>query len=166
MQTLIVILLGGALYAILKLRYRRPVLAPLGWKIPTGSFCAIAILGGVLAALAITCVTQMKGQAMPAIPAKELFVLGVFLGPILEESVFRGYLLPVLGATLRSAIAVIVTATLFAAFHAPSDITHWVWFSVTGLAYGWLRVASATTTASAIMHASCNLTLVLTRLIS
>jgi membrane protease YdiL (CAAX protease family) len=107
----------------------------------------------------------MKGQVMPVAPGKEFFVLGVFLGPILEESVFRGCFLPVLGGTLPNAISVIVTAILFAAFHAPSDITHWVWFSATGLAYGWLRVASATTTASAMMHASCNLTLVLTPVI-
>jgi len=33
---------------------------------------------------------------MPTIPAKDFFVLGFLLGSVLEESVFRGYLLPVL----------------------------------------------------------------------
>lgn len=49
------------------------------------------------------------------------------------------------------------TAAVFAVFHAPGDIIHWVWFSATGLGYGWLRVASRTTTAPAFMHVACKL---------
>jgi membrane protease YdiL (CAAX protease family) len=80
---------------------------------------------------------------------------------MLEESVFRGCLLPVLARTLGNIASVLATGVLFAAFHAPSDIFHWVWFTTTGLAYGWLRVASRTTTAPALMHVVCNLTLLL-----
>jgi membrane protease YdiL (CAAX protease family) len=93
--------------------------------------------------------------------AKDFFVLGLFLGPILEESVFRGCMLPVLTRTLGNAISVVAIAVLFAAFHGPGDVTHWVWFTATGAAYGSLRLASGTTTAAAFMHATCNLTLFL-----
>ena len=107
---------------------------------------------------------------MPTIPALDFFFLGLFLGPVLEESVFRGCLLPVVhsyhfvceDAEAVIAAFLVATAVLFAAFHAPSDITHWMWFTTTGLAYGWLRLASQTTTAAALMHAVCNLTLFLT----
>jgi membrane protease YdiL (CAAX protease family) len=158
-QALVIICLGGALYAILKFRYRRPVLAPLGWLVPTKFFTGISMLGGVAAALAITYFTHLQGHVMPTIAAKEFFVLGFLLGPILEETVLRGYLLPVLGRTLGIAMSVIATAVLFAALHKPTDIAHWIWFTATGLSYGSLRVASRTTTAAAFMHAICNLTL-------
>jgi membrane protease YdiL (CAAX protease family) len=70
-------------------------------------------------------------------------------------------MLPVLTRTLGNTISVVTIAVLFAAFHAPGDVTHWVWFTATGTAYGSLRLASGTTTAAAFMHATCNLTLFL-----
>lgn len=161
LQTLATAFLATALYVLLKLRYRKPVLAPLGWLIPSTSYTAISILGGIAAALAITYLTRLRGHVMPAIPAKDFFILGFFLGPILEESVFRGCMLPVLTRTWGNVISVLATSVLFAAFHAPGDITHWVWFGATGAAYGSLRLASETTTAAAFMHATCNLTLFL-----
>jgi len=121
----------------------------------------VSILSGVAAAPGITYL-YLRRRLMPTIPALDFFFLGLFLGPVLEESVFRGCLLPVLTRTLGKAMSVLATAVLFAAFHAPSDITHWMWFTTTGLAYGWLRLASQTTTAAALMHAVCNLTLFLT----
>ena len=161
LQALITAFLATALYVILKLHYRKPVVAPLGWLLPSGFYTAISILGGVAAALAITCLTRWRGHVMPAIAAKDLFVLGLLLGPILEESVFRGCMLPVLTRTLGNATSVVAIAVLFAAFHAPGDVTHWVWFTATGAAYGSLRLTSETTTAAAFMHATCNLTLFL-----
>jgi membrane protease YdiL (CAAX protease family) len=161
LETLITAFLTAALYVILKLHYRKPVVAPLGWLIPSRFYTAISILGGVAAALAITYLTRWRGHVMPTIAAKDFFILGLLLGPILEESVFRGCMLPVLTRTLGNAISVVVIAVLFAAFHAPGDITHWVWLTATGAAYGSLRLASHTTTAAAVMHATCNLTLFL-----
>ena len=87
----------------------------------------------------------------------ELLVLGFVLGPILEESFFRGCLLPLLAQTTGNASAVIFTALLFALFHQPADLAHWVSFTATGVAYGWIRVASRSTTAGALMHATYNL---------
>jgi Type II CAAX prenyl endopeptidase Rce1-like len=82
-------------------------------------------------------------------------------GPILEESVFRGCLLPVLAQTTGNLAAVILTALLFALFHQPANLVHWVSFTATGVAYGWIRVASRSTTAGAFMHATYNLALFL-----
>jgi membrane protease YdiL (CAAX protease family) len=81
------------------------------------------------------------------------------LGPILEESFFRGCLLPVLAVSTGAVPAVIITGVVFAVFHAPMDLAHWVTLTATGIAYGWMRVASRTTTAPALMHAAYNLTL-------
>jgi membrane protease YdiL (CAAX protease family) len=159
LEAIIITVLGLALYAILKVRYCRPVLGPLGWLVPSKIYVVISSMGGVITALTITYFTHLQGHAMPPIPAKEFILVGLFLGPILEESVFRGCLLPVLTRGLGSVTSVLVTAVLFAAFHGPGDVIHCFWFAATGMAYGWLRLASATTTAAAVMHTACNLTL-------
>jgi membrane protease YdiL (CAAX protease family) len=56
---------------------------------------------------------------------------------------------------------VILTAILFALFHQPTDLSHWVSFAATGVAYGWIRVASRSTAAAAVMHAMYNLAIFL-----
>ena len=56
----------------------------------------------------------------------------------------------------RQLPAVILTAFLFALFHQPTDLAHWVSFTATGVAYGWIRVVSRTTTAATLMHATYN----------
>jgi membrane protease YdiL (CAAX protease family) len=161
LQTSIIIFLGIALYAILKRRRQKPVIAPLGWVAPSAFYTLLAVVGGIALALGITLFTYAQHRVMPMIPAIDFLVLGLLLGPILEESVFRGCLLPVVARTFGNFMSIITTAVLFAAFHSPSDVAHWAWFTTTGIAYGWLRLASKTTTASAFMHAACNLTLFL-----
>jgi membrane protease YdiL (CAAX protease family) len=80
---------------------------------------------------------------------------------MLEESLFRGCLLPLLAQPIGSGIAVILTAILFALFHQPANLAHWVSFTATGVAYGWIRGTSRSTTAGALMHATYNLVLFL-----
>jgi membrane protease YdiL (CAAX protease family) len=161
LQTSIIIFLSIALYAILKRRRQKPVIAPLGWVAPSAFYTLLAVVGGTGLALGITLFNYAQHQVMPMIPTVDFLVLGLLLGPMLEESVFRGCLLPVVAHTFGNAVSIMTTAILFAAFHGPNDIAHWVWFTTTGIAYGWLRLASKTTTASAFMHATCNLTLFL-----
>lgn len=161
LQTAVIIFLGIALYAILKRRYHKPVIVPLGWVLPGKLYGAIGFLSGIVAALGVVFVMHFRNEAMPTLPTVDFLVLGFFLGPILEESMFRGYLLPVLVRTIGNFACVVATAVLFAAFHGPRDATHWAWFCATGVAYGWLRLASRTTSAAALMHAMCNLALFL-----
>jgi membrane protease YdiL (CAAX protease family) len=160
-QCAIIILLSIALYVVLKCRHHLPVVAPLGWVVPNVFYTAIAPVAGIAAALGIALLIHLRHQVMPTTPVIDFLVLGLVLGPILEESVFRGCLLPVVARTFGGAFAVIATALLFAVFHGPTDLAHWCWFTATGVAYGWLRLASQTTTAAAFMHATDNLTLFL-----
>jgi membrane protease YdiL (CAAX protease family) len=161
LQISIIIFLGIALYAILKRRRQKPVIAPLGWVAPSAFYTLLAVVGGIALALGITLFTYAHHHVMPMIPTLDFLVLGLLLGPMLEESVFRGCLLPVVAHTFGNTLSIISTAVLFAVFHGPNDVAHWVWFTSTGIAYGWLRLASKTTTAAAFMHATYNLTLFL-----
>lgn len=113
---------------------------------------------GLLAGLAsgVAFYLRYSHRSMPQIGLMELLFLGVSLGPILEESFFRGCLLPLLAQTTGKVGAVILIALLFAVLHQPADLVHWLSFTATAVAYGWIRVASRSTAASAIMHATYN----------
>jgi membrane protease YdiL (CAAX protease family) len=135
-QSSAIIFLGVSLYLILKWRHHQPVIAPLGWVVPSIFYTLLAFLGGIAAALGIVLFTHLRHQIVPTIPLIDFLVLGLFLGPILEESLFRGCLLPVVARTFGSVFAVIGAALLFALLHGPTDLAHWFWFTATGVAYG------------------------------
>lgn len=151
--------LSLALYLVLKLRHRRPVLRSLGWAWPHPVYVIVGLITGALLASGIALYLRYCHRSTPQIGLIELLFLGASLGPILEESFFRGCLLPLLAQTTGNLPAVILTAFLFALFHQPTDLTHWVSFTVTGMAYGWIRVVSRTTTAATLMHATYNVAL-------
>ena len=161
LQFAVIVSLSLALYSVLKLRHRQQVLQPLGWVWPTTAYIVAALVGGVSLASGVALYLRFRNQSAQAVPIIEILVLGFVLGPILEESLFRGCLLPVLAQTIGNPAAVILTALLFALLHQPSNLAHWVAFTATGVAYGWIRVASRSTTAGALMHATYNLVLFL-----
>ncbi len=161
LQFALIVSLILALYLVLKLRHRRPVLRPLGWVWPCTAYVIVAPLLGVLLAAGVSVYLRLRGQSTPTMPLVEIVILGLVLGPILEESFFRGCLLPVLAHTVGKSFAVVLTALLFALFHSPANLAHWASFTGTGVAYGWIRVTSRSTTAPALAHATYNLALFL-----
>jgi len=161
LQFALIVFLILALYLVLKLRHRRPVLRPLGWVWPCTAYVIVAPLLGVLLAAGVSIYLRLRGQSTPTMPLVEIVILGLVLGPILEESFFRGCLLPVLAHTVGKSFAVVLTALLFALFHSPANLAHWASFTGTGVAYGWIRVTSRSTTAPALAHAAYNLALFL-----
>jgi membrane protease YdiL (CAAX protease family) len=158
LQSAVVALLGAGLYFILRLRYRQPVLKPLGWVVPKMPHIVAALIVGPLFATGIALYLRLRNQIPPSIPIRELLILGLVFGPILEESLFRGCLLPVLAQSTGTIPAVTITAVIFAISHGPTNLVHCLVFTATGIAYGWLRLASRSTTAPALMHAAYNLT--------
>jgi uncharacterized protein len=157
----VIVFLMVVLYLVLKVRYRLPVIRALGWSWPRTTYAIIArLLGGALASGLAIC---QRGQAHngPTMPFVEVVILGVVFGPILEESFFRGCLLPILASGAGKCLAVIRTAVLFAIFHGPANLEYWASFTGMGLVYGWIRVTSGSTTASTLAHAAYNLALLL-----
>ena len=157
LQFAVVASLSLALYLVLKFRHHQPVLQPLGWVWPRTAHIVVALLEGLFLASGVALYLNFRGQSQPPLGVVELLVLGFVLGPMLEESFFRGCLLPLLAQTIGSGIAVILTAILFALFHHPADVAHWVSLTAAGVAYGWIRVSSRSTAAAAAMHAMYNL---------
>jgi membrane protease YdiL (CAAX protease family) len=161
LQFAMIVSLILVLYLVLKLRHRRPVLRPLGWVWPCTAYVIVPPLLGVLLAAGVSVYLRLRGQSTPTMTLVEIVILGLVLGPILEESFFRGCLLPVLAHTVGKSFAVVLTALLFALFHSPANLAHWASFTGTGVAYGWIRVTSRSTTAPALAHAAYNLALFL-----
>ena len=158
-QFVVVASLTLTLYLVLKLRHHRYVLQSLGWVWPCPVYVRVALATGVIQASGVALYLRYCHRSTPQIGLIELLFLGASLGPILEESFFRGCLLPLLAQTTSNLTAVLLTAFLFALFHQPTDLAHWVSFTVTGVAYGWIRVVSGTTTAATLMHATYNVAL-------
>jgi membrane protease YdiL (CAAX protease family) len=161
LQSAVVVFLAAGLYSVLRFRYRRPVLKSLGWVVPQMIHVVTALIVGSSFAAGIAVYLRLRNEIIPPVPIVELLILGLVLGLSLEESLFRGCLLPILAHTTGTIPAVIVTALLFALFHGPQNLVHWVSFTETGVAYGWMRTASRSTTAAAITHATYNLVLFL-----
>ncbi len=157
LQSAVVMLLGAGLYFILRFRHRQPVLKPLGWIVPQTSYIVVALMIGPSFAASVALYLRLRNRFSTPIPTGELLILGLVFGPILEESFFRGCLLPVLALSTGAIPAVIITGIVFAIFHGPVDLAHWATLTATGIAYGWMRLASRSTTAPALMHAAYNL---------
>jgi membrane protease YdiL (CAAX protease family) len=135
-----------------------PALRALGWTIPSLRFLVIAIISGLAAAFAVALVARAAGISIIRDPAATA-VLTVTIGPIVEELFFRGFLQPCLAAITGAIPAVIVTAIFFAAIHGPATLLQFSCFTITGAAYGLLRLRSGSVAASTLMHSTYNFAL-------
>lgn len=114
------------------------------------------MVAGTLLASGVALYVRFENQNTMHTGLKQLLLLALILGPILEKSFFRGRLLPLIAQATGNVLAVIITALLFAVFPQPADLAHWVSFIATGVAYGWIRMAARSTTAAVVMHSTYN----------
>ncbi len=162
-------LLVIVLYGLLA-RYHRPFWRGLGW---TFSFrgaplCAIAgpALAIGLAVLAPLLHTPEETTIQDLMTDRSsrvaVILFGAFLGPLFEELVFRGFILPLLEKSAGAAAAIFMTAIPFALLHGTTVRWSWQAMLVIGLAgvvFGFARVRTGSTAAAAIVHIGYNSTL-------
>ena len=159
LQTFVLVWVLLALYVTLKIRRGGAIWRALGWTLPSRRYLLGAILAGILWGRVVSLVAQSASPALSRQIPLTLFALAVTLGPVAEESFFRGCLLPLVARTSSVPVAVILTALVFAFFHQPPTLLQCACFAVSGILYGGLRVASGSTTSAALMHCAYNLTL-------
>jgi membrane protease YdiL (CAAX protease family) len=160
-QITISLSLIGSLYAIIRLRHGRGVWKLLGWIWPSRIHLVAALLGGIGLGIGVDIIAHATTSTTHVIHFWNLILLDALLGPIIEESLFRGCLLPVVARTTGPTIGIAATAVLFATLHPISTFAQWICFVITGTALGWIRVRSGSTATSALMHAIYNVTLFL-----
>jgi membrane protease YdiL (CAAX protease family) len=168
-QALFYLLLTMVLYALIA-RYGRPVWRSLGWTLSFrwAPLCAmagpamaigLAAFAAMLHAPPETTIQNLVTDRLSRI-AVALFVS--FLGPLFEELVFRGFLLPLFERSSGGWAAIFLTAIPFALLHGTT--VHWSWqalvvIAIAGVVFGFVRVRTGSTAASALVHVGYNSTL-------
>lgn len=164
----------GYLALQLRHRFQLPFWKAIGWrpvdtgKLSRGVFFSTLVFGGCVMALVV-------GLLDSAFPSKEklpiesllqdhrtaiLFMLtAVFVAPVVEETIFRGYLYPVCARTWGILPGILVTGTLFGLLHSLQLWGGW-WqigcLILVGIALTATRAFTKTVVASCVVHASYN----------
>jgi len=134
-----------------------------------GRTAATCVAAGLLAGVSILGVASISRQALGTESGWNKGMLAITLGPVLEEVIFRGYLLTAALLLTRrlphwssAAISVIAVAVVFSISHLATAGTTLLQLScilLTGCLYGCIRLRYESTAAAALVHAAYNLAL-------
>lgn len=170
-QLLFYVLLTGALYGSVALRLLlheggsfldavglQPT--PNAWKWAVagpGLALGVGIVGVALRTPQVPLPIEPFLSTRIGVAVTAVFV--VLLGPLFEEMMFRGFLLPLLEKNLGDVAACALSAAGLALLHGPEY--HWAWQHVVLLTLvfavcGYARLRTGTTTAAVLLHAGFN----------
>lgn len=170
LQLLLYVFVVGSLWAILRIRYRASLWGALAIRYPDKRAWLWAFLGPVLA-IAVGLLGVLLRAPQIQLPFGDflqspltmtaLGLLVVILGPFCEELVFRGFLMPLLMRSLTALPGILLAALLFGTMHGPEY--QWSWrhvllIGIAGVAFGYARERTRSTTSAFLMHATFNLT--------
>jgi membrane protease YdiL (CAAX protease family) len=162
------------LYLMLLARTDAPFWPSIGWREMRSGLGhirerALQFLAGG-AALAI--VVSFAGgflNSKETLPIEELLkarvsillfgVLGVLVAPLVEETIFRGFLYPVIARRVGVAAGIAITGTLFGLMHAAQLWGGWGQIAlliVVGVVLTWVRARTGTVAASYFVHLGYN----------
>jgi membrane protease YdiL (CAAX protease family) len=173
-QAVLDLALLGFLAAQMRLRFHLPFWRTLGWrpletgKTPRAAVYIGLVFGGIFLAAFITLASMVfppKGE----LPIQQILqdrntlilfsLLAVFVAPLFEEILFRGYLYPLVARSFGVSAGVIVTGIIFGLLHA-SQLRGGEWqialIVCVGIVFTLARAVSRTVVASYILHVSYN----------
>jgi membrane protease YdiL (CAAX protease family) len=162
------VLLFGMLRLIFRLEYERPFWSSLAWTDMRAPLLWI-VIAGFGAAYGVAILGNLFQMPDTSTPMMELLkdrtsvilmaIFGIAFAPLCEELIFRGFLQPLLVGSLGAAPGILAAAIPFGLLHFSEYGNSWrhvALISLAGAAFGWMRHATGSTKASAIMHASYN----------
>lgn len=169
-QAFVYALLLGALVLVIARKHAPPFWAAIAWTLRfRGAFGYVA--AGPVLALGVSVLSVLLRAPEVDNPIKSMItgraslavvvVFGAVLAPFFEELTFRGFLLPLLRRSFGGALGVVLTTLPFALLHGAQN--QWAWqqillIALAGIAFGFARVASGSTAAAFLLHASYNAT--------
>jgi membrane protease YdiL (CAAX protease family) len=163
-------------YLALQVRHRfdMPFWRTIGWrqlepsKQPLGLIIATLVFGGFFMAT-IVAVLDSLFRTKQSLPIESLLqdhrtailfmVTAVLVAPVIEETVFRGYIYPVAARTWGILPGILVTGTLFGLLHSVQLWGGWAQIAflvLVGIVLTAVRAVTRTVLASYIIHASYN----------
>jgi membrane protease YdiL (CAAX protease family) len=169
-QAILYLGLFAAMFVLFRIRHQKPFWKSLAWA---GSRTDIAryLFLGPLVALAIMVGSTFMETPDVEMPMKDLLsskanvvlvlIFAVTIGPLCEELVFRGFMMPVFSKSFGAAMGIVATAALFGALHLPEygySWRHGLLITLAGIGFGWARFKTGSTAAAVAMHATYNLT--------
>ncbi len=171
LQIVFYFLIFVSLGLLFRTRYQQPLWRSLGWKPLPISSAALSLFAGPLLALALAVLGVILRTPEIPLPFQQMLsnrgtvvlfgILVVLLGPLCEELVFRGFMMPLFIRTLGAALGIVFTAVLFGCAHGYEYAWSWrhmVLISTAGVTFGWARYKTGSTAAAAFMHSTFNLT--------
>jgi len=176
-QALLFLLLLAYLIAQLRLNFGAPFWRTIGWRglepkvVPRAlRYFGFVMLGFFLALFVEAMSVQFGTKAK--LPVQVLFqdrrsamlimLISVLGAPVFEETVFRGYIYPVVARSFGITAGVLGTGILFGLMHAPQLWGGWVQISMlvlVGIVLTYVRATTRTVLASFLIHISYNLSI-------
>jgi membrane protease YdiL (CAAX protease family) len=173
-QVLVDLGLLAYLVAQMRLRFRSPFWRTIGWrKLDTGRIPPFAFYSGlILSGFFLSIIVSLGSSLFP--PAKNLPIetlfqdryatvlfmsVAVLLAPLVEETIFRGYIYPVIARSFGKVWGILATGTLFGLLHASQLWGGWSQIALlvfVGVVLTFARAVSRTVVASFVIHTSYN----------
>src|SRR4029077_20380244 len=161
-------------FSLVRMRTQSPFWRTMGWReLRLGAFSPAAsavrcLGGGALLAVFVSAAGRLFGQ-QNELPIEQMFrsrpaVLllmgfGILVAPLVEETMFRGFLYPVIARRFGTGAGVVITGALFGAMHAQQLWGGWgqiVLLILVGILLTWVRARTGTVTASYLVHLGYN----------
>jgi uncharacterized protein len=173
-QLIVSLVILGYLAAQLRVRFNLPFWRTLGWRPLTISKTppAVVYLGLICSGFMLSIVVQLSSVAVGTkakLPIESFFqdrrtalflmLMSVLLAPLFEETIFRGYIYPVVARSFGITTGIIATGTLFGLLHAEQLWGGWGQIGLlvlVGIVFTWLRAVTKTVLASYLVHLSYN----------
>ena len=172
------------LYVTLSVLRGLPFWRTLGWKklntdpiAGKGSPWAYFFSGCGLAIFVAVASSRVKN--VDHVPIQELFksrtgamllmAMAVFVAPLVEETVFRGYLYPLFAKSLGILPGILITGALFGLMHGAQ--LGWTWglvglLTLVGVIFTFVRARTGTVVASFLLHLGYNSMIAVTSIIA
>jgi membrane protease YdiL (CAAX protease family) len=163
------------LYVTLSLLRGHPFWRTLGWRklMPANPRLPKSPLAYFFAGCGLSMIVALMTASMKtpeSTPMEELFkyphtammfvAMAVFVAPLVEETLFRGYLYPMFARSFGVTPAILVTGVLFGLMHGAQ--LGWTWglvgmLTMVGIVFTLVRARTGTVFASFLMHLGYNL---------
>ncbi len=161
-------------FGVARLRKGGPFWRALGWRelrlgrISGSRAVVLCLSGGVTLAMVVQVASAGMGKK-GTLPIEEMFrsrgtvlmlmALGLLVAPLVEETMFRGFLYPVFARQFGVPAGIVITGVLFGLLHAAQLWGGWgqiALLMIVGIVFTYVRARTGTVWASYLFHLGYN----------